>query len=187
MSLSKTEIRKQMAARRGAADLQQVDEASTHIVRNFQTMDVFQKAHTIGLYMAIAGEVNLDELFPVCWDRGMRTCIPVFNARARTYEMAEITSETRCAVGHYGIREPVSPIACTIDHIDLIAVPGVAFDQQGHRLGRGGGYYDRLLDEFNGRATGVAFDFQLLPSVPVEQHDRPVDILVTETQVIKVS
>lgn len=187
MSLSKKQLRKQMAECRNGLDLHKADEASARIIRNFQTMDIFQSANFVALYMAIAGEVNLDALFPVCWDRGMRTCIPVFNANARMYEMAEITPETRCIAGHYGIREPVSPIACARDHIDLITVPGVAFDRQGHRLGRGGGYYDRLLDGFNGQTAAVAFDFQLLPTVPVEKHDQPVDVLVTETQLIKVS
>ena len=187
MILSKKEIRTQMAERRDALDLQNVTKASARIVSHFQTMDAFPSANFIALYMAITGEVNLDALFPVCWNRGMRTCIPVFNTKTRIYEMAEITPETRYTIGHYGIREPVSFTACTMDRVDLVAVPGVAFDRQGHRLGRGGGYYDRLLSGFKGRVAGAAFDFQLLPTVPVEPHDRPVDALITETKVIKVS
>ncbi len=183
---SKQEIRKQVEARRRALDPCWVETASVSIIRYFQTLEAFQSAGTIALYMAIGGEVNLDSLFPECWKSGKRTCIPVFNAEAKIYEMAEITHETDFKTGHYGIREPVSPALCPMDEIDLVAVPGVAFDRKGRRLGRGGGYYDRLLAGFPGLSVALAFDFQILPAIPTEPHDRPVDALVTETKIVNV-
>ena len=183
---SKQQVRREIEARRGALDSRWVEAASTRITRNLQTLEAFQSAGTIALYMAIDGEVNLDPLFPECWKSGKRTCIPVFNAAEKIYEMAEITPETDYKTGHYDIREPISPALFPMDKIDLVAVPGVAFDQKGHRLGRGGGYYDRLLAGFSGISVALAFDFQILPAVPVEQHDRPVDALVTETEIVNV-
>ena len=67
--------------------------------------------------------------------------------------------------------------------IDLIIVPGVAFDAQCHRLGRGRGFYDRLLSSLHAPKIGICFDFQLVPSVPVESFDHPMDHVVTETKV----
>lgn len=183
---SKQQIRRDIEARRSALAPSWVEAASTRIIRNFQTLEAFQSAGTIALYMAIGGEVNLDSLFPECWKSGKRTCIPVFNAEAKIYELAEITHDTDFKTGHYGIREPVSPALCPMDEIDLVAVPGVAFDRKGRRLGRGGGYYDRLLTGYSGVSAALAFDFQILPAIPTEPHDRPVDALVTETKIINV-
>ena len=69
---------------------------------------------------------------------------------------------------------------------DLMAVPGVVFDENGGRIGYGKGYYDRILSEARCRVVALAFDFQVLTEVPSEEHDMTVDALVTETRIIKV-
>ncbi len=183
---SKQQIRREIETQRKALDAQWLETASARVVETLLSMDVFQSAETVALYMAIAGEVNLDSLFQRCRELGKRTCIPVFNTKEKLYEMAEITLETECFTGHYGIREPLSPALFPMDNIDLVVVPGVAFDRKGNRLGRGGGYYDRLLEGFSGASSAVAFDFQVLPAIPLEQHDKPVDVLVTETEIMNV-
>ena len=184
--MKKEGIRRKIEAERRALNPQWMAGASTAIVEKFQSMEAFGAAGTIALYKAIGGEVDLDPLFPVCWNAGKRTCIPVFNAEAKVYEMAEVTAETDYSTGHYGIREPLAPALLPMSQIDLIAVPGVAFDRKGNRLGRGGGYYDRLLDGFPGISAAVAFGFQILPHIPAEPHDRPVDRIVTETKMVDV-
>ena len=183
---TKAQLRSEIATKRKALDAQWLASASRRVAQNLQSLDAFQSAETVALYMAITGEVQLDTLFPRCWTLGKRTCIPVFNANLKMYEMAEITKETRFETGHYGIQEPVSPSILDTDSIDLIVVPGVAFDAKGHRLGRGGGYYDRLLDGFPGETTAVAFDFQILPAIPTHSHDMPVDAIATETKTVEV-
>ncbi len=183
---SKQQIRREIETQRKALDAQWLETASARVVETLLSMDVFQSAETVALYMAIAGEVNLDSLFQKCRELGKRTCIPVFNTKEKLYEMAEITLETECFTGHYGIREPLSPALFPMGNIDLVVVPGVAFDRKGNRLGRGGGYYDRLLEGFSGASSAVAFDFQVLPAIPLEQHDKPVDVLVTETEIMSV-
>ncbi|MDF7806053.1 5-formyltetrahydrofolate cyclo-ligase [Pontiellaceae bacterium B12219] len=181
---TKQQIRTTIAAKRDALDFQWLEAASAEISARFQTLDAFQSSETIALYKAIGGEVSLEPLFSKAWKLGKRTCIPVFNAKTRLYEMAEITTETEFRTGPYGIQEPVSPALLALSEIDLIAVPGVAFDAAGNRLGRGGGYYDRMLESFDGFSVGVSFDFQLLPEIPIEAHDQPLDAVVTETKMI---
>ncbi len=180
---TKAQLRLEIEARCRVLNLQWLTAASTRIVENFQTLEAFTPARTVALYKAIDGEVNLDLLFSSCWNAGKRTCIPIFNAAEKIYEMAEVTAETHYSTGHYGIQEPLSSALVSMDQIDLIAVPGVAFDRAGNRLGRGGGYYDRLLAGFSGIAAAVAFNFQILPTIPAEAHDKPVDLLVTETKI----
>lgn len=184
---SKNEIRSEIGKQRAALDFQWLEKSSEAIISNFQTLDVFQSSEIVALYKAIGGEVNLEPLFEICWKMGKRTAIPVFNAEKRVYEMAEISESTAFLIGNYGIQEPVDPRILQIPELDLIAVPGVGFDAAGNRLGRGGGYYDRILAQFSGSAVGICFEFQCLDSVPVNSHDLPVDFLVMETKSVKVS
>ncbi|MEN7972361.1 MAG: 5-formyltetrahydrofolate cyclo-ligase [Verrucomicrobiota bacterium] len=183
----KQQIRREIGARRKELKPQWVETSSTQIVENLQSLKAFQTAKTVALYMAIAGEVNIDALFPKCRESGKHVCIPVFNSVSKIYEMAEITPETKFTRGHYGIMEPQKVALVSMKEVDLVAVPGVAFDRKGNRLGRGGGYYDRLLEGFSGISAAIAFDFQILQKIPTEQHDKPVDVLVTESEVINVS
>ena len=183
MPQTKQQIRATIAAQRKSFDFQWLERASDQIVTNFLTLEVFHSSETVALYMAIGGEVRMDSLFTECWKRGKRTCIPVFNAERNVYDMAEISPETCFKVGNYGIKEPISPTLVPLDEIDLIAVPGVAFDLTRNRLGRGGGYYDRILEDFGGTSVAVAFGFQILEEIPVDPHDEPVDILITEIKV----
>jgi len=176
----KQQLRREIEIQRSTLDSQWMASASAKIVENFQALEAFPSSETVALYMAISGEVALDALFDLCWELGKRTCIPIFNATSNLYEMAVVSPETQFRIGNYGIREPIDPHLISMDDIDLIAVPGVAFDQKGNRLGRGGGYYDRLLDGFSGVSVAVAFDFQILPDIPYKAHDQPVDAIVSE-------
>ncbi len=182
MTQTKQQIRTEISAKRKTLEPSWLETTSTQVAENIQMLDVFQSSKTVALYMTIGGEVSLQTLFPACWDLGKRTCIPIFNAETNLYEMAKIATDTPCRTGRYGIREPISPTLVAMDEIGLIAVPGVAFDLRGNRLGRGGGYYDRLLEGFCGDAVGIAFDFQLLPQIPTTRHDQPMQRIVTETK-----
>jgi len=180
---SKPEIREVIATRRKALNPHWQENASREVADRFQNLEVFQSAETIALYMSIGGEVSLESLFTECWQQGKRTCIPVFNADTQRYEMAELAADTPCNTGRFGIREPISPALIPLNEIDLMTVPGVAFDRRGNRLGRGGGYYDRLLEGFQGRTVGIAFDFQILPEIPTSNHDQAVEWIVTESKI----
>lgn len=184
--MSKSLLRKEMDTQRRLLNPEWIGEASRRITDALQSLEPFQSAHSIALYKAISGEVDLESLFPVCWETRKSTCIPVFNKQLRCYEMASINETTPFKTGNYGIQEPVSPALVPTANIDLIVVPGVAFDPSGNRLGRGGGYYDRLLDGYSGITVAVAFDFQVIPEIPCDAHDIPVDYLVTEAKIIKV-
>jgi 5-formyltetrahydrofolate cyclo-ligase len=96
------------------------------------------------------------------------------------------------SAGSFGIREPRAEMRSQPDRcgnpaeIDLVVLPGLAFDEQGRRLGQGRGYFDRLLMEMNPQAikVGLAFEVQMVEEVPVEKHDLPVDLVITESRMI---
>ena len=183
---TKAQLRREIAEHRRSLDSRWITNVSMRVAAQLQGLDAFKTAKHIALYKAIAGEVNLDGLFAACWDLGKRTYIPVFNSLLKTYDMAEITTETRYVTGQYGIQEPENPFQVPTAGLDLIIVPGLAFDASGNRLGRGGGYYDRLLEGFNGTMAAVAFEFQLLPKIPHNSLDIPVNYIVTESKVVDV-
>lgn len=112
---------------------------------------------------------------PRCCSRGIM--------EARQYLGAE-----HLTAGTFGIPEPdtVCPVV-NRDDLSLILVPGLCFDQTGFRLGHGGGYYDRYLSQFSGLTVALCRDRLLFPSIPVEPHDQPVDLILTETQCFSTS
>ena len=88
--------------------------------------------------------------------------------------------------GAFHIEEPVGDDVQDISGIELIVVPAVAYDRNGNRVGRGRGYYDRLLESSKAMKIGVGYDFQLVDEVDAEPHDVPVDMVITQTRVIRV-
>ncbi len=183
---TKSELRHDISTQRKALHPRWMKSASAALIENIHGLPAFQTSQNIALYMAITGEVNLDLLFPDCWKLKKQTCIPVFNAERKIYELARVSETTDFQEGHYGIREPRIPRRVSLSEVDLILVPGVAFDRSGNRLGRGGGYYDRLLKGYSGSVTAVAFNFQLFETIPTSAHDVPVGTIVTETKIINV-
>jgi 5-formyltetrahydrofolate cyclo-ligase len=176
--MTKAEIRKQIAALRPG--FQTLEQLSERIVETFQGLEIFQTAKVIGAYMPLADEVNISSLFQTL---EKTFYIPAFDEASGSYRMARLTAELK--KGRFGISEPVVPLFAAEDALDLILVPGVAFDRAGRRIGRGKGFYDRLLPQYRARRAGIGFDFQCLESLPAEAHDVRMDWLVTETEILK--
>jgi 5-formyltetrahydrofolate cyclo-ligase len=106
--------------------------------------------------------------------------IPAFDETLDSYRMARYTPELK--KGRFGIPEPEQPVWAAPDEIRLILVPAIAFDRAGGRLGRGGGFYDRLLPLYSAQRLGIGFSFQLLDAVPSEEHDIRMNALLTEKE-----
>ena len=93
---------------------------------------------------------------------------------------------TDIVIGKYGVREPAATCEeIPLDQFDLVLIPGMAFDLQGNRLGRGRGFYDRILATASGVKCGVAYDFQLQEKIPTEPHDAKVNFIVTPGRSVK--
>ena len=183
----KNKIRQQVAELR--PDFQTLEKLSEQIAGKFQGLELFQKAKTVGMYMPLPDEVDITPLFQ-CLEKTFY--IPAFDEAISSYRLAQLTEEFK--TGKFGIPEPANPVFAPRE-LDVIIVPGIAFDRAGHRLGRGGGFYDRLLPQYRALKIGICFDFQCLPvlsdegveveEIPVEPHDCNVDLLVTESQILK--
>lgn len=149
---------------------------------------LFEQAEFIGaevmmVFLSLPDEIDTTPVVLRGWQNRKRVLAPKVSWNQRRLLPIEIRSLTDdLAVSSMGIREPLSGIPFPIAMIDLIIVPGLAFDEFGHRLGRGRGFYDRLLahSDFTGVACGVALEDQLVPSVPVGPLDRKIHMLVTD-------
>ena len=149
----------------------------------------FAAGRTLLLYHTKPGEVETHFLMIASLFEGRRVALP--RTDPATHRMAAL--EVRSIAddlerGPYGALEPLARLpAVPADQIDLVVVPGRAFDPRGQRLGRGAGFYDRFLSSegFRGTAVALAFDCQILDEIPHLPHDVPVHMIVTETRVIR--
>ncbi|MCM8814037.1 MAG: 5-formyltetrahydrofolate cyclo-ligase [Candidatus Omnitrophica bacterium] len=153
---------------------------SLKIKRMLFSLREFRRAKMIMFYLAHEGEVETTGMIYDAWSMGKKVCAPVLQTKEKRMIAAQVTSfTTDIEKGPYGILQPQAGCLREIpgELIDLIVVPGVAFDDCGNRLGRGAGYYDRFLAGFQERRVpciGLAFSFQLLGRIPVSSHDIPM-------------
>jgi 5-formyltetrahydrofolate cyclo-ligase len=149
---------------------------------------VWRDAKTVLLFAPMPGEPDIWPLLEEALRHGKSVALPRYERASNRYLACSVAElERDVAPGYYGIREPAPHCPeLTSNRLDLILAPGVAFDQQGGRLGRGRGYYDRMLAVMRGIRCGVAFDQQIVPEVPLASHDARMNHVVTPTRWISV-
>lgn len=145
---------------------------------------IWRGAKSILFYAPAQNEVDIWRLFADARSAGKTVLLPRYNPETNAYLACHLIDRvTDLRKGRFGILEPnehCSPISS--NRLDLILVPGVAFDFDGHRLGRGKGYYDQLLSALHGPTCGVAFDEQIVGHVPTESHDIRLSCILTPTR-----
>ena len=177
--MTKAEIRAQIAMRKkNSGSLEMLSAAA---VKKFQSSEIFRAARAVGAYLPLPDEVDVRPLFQM---PNKLFYIPAFDEASGDYRMARLTTDLK--KGRFGILEPAAPVFAAEDELDLIIVPGVAFDRAGHRIGRGGGFYDRLLPQYRAVRAGICFGFQCLKTVPAQAHDIRMDWVATETEILKI-
>ena len=151
-------------------------------MKQLEETELFRQASCVALYHAIPGEVQTAGFIEKWFDKKSLFLPLVINDHLR---LLPYKGNEHLTPGVFGILEPTDIEATSPQSdIDLIIVPGVAFDRQLNRMGRGKGYYDRLLSTLQAPKIGICFDFQLQDSVPVEPFDKRMDMIITEKEVI---
>ncbi len=175
--MTKQELRKAMREAKTKYSRQQLGEMSRSVCNNIISNSLWRDASTVLLYYPLPDEVNVTPLIAEGRAEGKTILLPVVvgdDLAIRVYE-----GEQSLVTGAFGIKEPTGREYTDYASIDLVMVPGLAFNRDGHRLGRGKGYYDRLLPRLpNAHRIGVCFPFQLVDRVPSETHDQSVDSFV---------
>lgn len=179
MTNEKAMLRAQMRAWRKGLPLERQREESSAVCKRLCEWKIYQAARCVMLYRAMPGEVDLSALIEAA---GKEFCLPRMEGDgimcARRY-----ASGDRLEKNAWGIWEPTGEVV-PAQSIDLVLVPGLAFDARGGRLGQGGGYYDRFLPRTKAWRIGVAFEEQIIHQVPQEAWDIPLHGVCTCTQII---
>ncbi|MCM8789574.1 MAG: 5-formyltetrahydrofolate cyclo-ligase [Candidatus Omnitrophica bacterium] len=148
-------------------------------IKLFRTKE-FINAKTVMFYVAFDGEVNTEDMIHSALKLGKTIVVPVCERDKITIRPCLLKKNTKLKKGLYGIWEPAVKRFIRAKDIDLVVVPGVAFDKSGNRLGRGKGCYDRFLKLLpkSISSIGLGFDFQILPSLPATTHDVKVNKVI---------
>jgi 5-formyltetrahydrofolate cyclo-ligase len=184
----KSRLREEALQRRNAVPSATRVLHSAEILQKLFERDFIREAGWIECYVSYGSEVETTGMIAHALAHGKRVAVPKVEGTNRMI-LSEVRNPVRELVpGWRGIREPkpefVRPVP--VGEMDALIVPGTAFDEKGHRIGKGIGFYDRFLPEAAGRIpiVGVAFEVQLVSEIPVFPHDVPVDWIITEKRVI---
>lgn len=174
--MEKREIRKKVKELRLMLSEEEKFSAADEVFFRLEGLAAFQLAEKILMYHSLPDELPTLR-FLKKWSDRKRFYLPRVNGvnlEILPYE------ETRLELGAFHIEEPTGNDTVDPSEIELMVIPAVAFDRKGTRLGRGKGFYDRLLADCNATKIGVGYDFQLYDELPSEEHDVPMDLVVTQ-------
>ena len=187
LTLERRDLLRQAALeRRNLLSKGEVSLWSQQIQARALTLDCYRAADAIALYSPIQNEVDTGRLLDHALASGKRVYLPRW--LGQDYGFGQVASRSDLVAGRLSILEPIgAPGWVGADSQNsLVFVPGVVFDTRGNRLGRGAGYYDRLLAQFCGsaRIAGLAYEFQIVEAVPAQEWDINMHFIVTEERTI---
>ncbi len=176
--MNKQEIRNAVRALKKQLSWPEIEEKSRLLAIRLQALPIYRKAEMIYGYWPINQEVRTLPILERALLDGKRIALPkVVQGEIRFIEMRDLSRISR---GFKGIPEPSDDAPEAADRFALVLMPGLAFDPQGHRIGYGGGYYDRFLAREPDHPTvALCYDFQVFPHLETEENDRPVDFVIS--------
>lgn len=187
----KAVIREQ--ARKNRVAQKDKDEVSRVICGAFMALPAYQAAKTVMWYVDAGSEVRTRHTLPEALTHGKRVVVPWCVVETNQLELFLLEDTAELVEGAYKILEPKDELrrlpnkVVRPEELDLVMVPGTAFDPRGGRMGQGKGYYDRLLERARRDAplVALAFDCQIFDEIPVAPHDVFMDLVLTETRAIQ--
>jgi len=177
--MDKNDIRSRIKARKSLLSDAEKKNAAQKVFSRLEQSAAFLLADNVLLYHSLPDELSTIE-FLQKWQGRKHFYLPRVNGVNLDILPYD---QSRMALGAFHIEEPTGDDTVDISRIELIVVPGIAYDRLGNRVGRGKGYYDRLLSSSKATRIGVGYDFQLIEEdIPAEAHDVTVDIVITESR-----
>ncbi len=173
--MNKKELRKSITAQKLRLREEQIQAASQVLCRQLEAHPLYREASSVYLYLSYNQEVRTEPLIQKAREDGKRVAVPKILDGDMVFLWLE--EDTVIAPGYKGIPEPVAGLPADDPHA-LVLLPGLAFDREGHRIGYGGGFYDRFLAAEAHPTVALCFAFQLVDSLPVEAHDIPADAVL---------
>lgn len=184
----KAQLRQEIrAALKKMSDAELVQRSRQACQQLAQTPE-FDRARTVMLFLSLPAEVVTDVLVQEAFSRDKRVVVPLVVYETRQIVPVQLHDlHEHMQTDKYGLRSPDQSKMIPVAQVDLVVVPGLAFDRFGHRLGRGGGFYDRFLhpENYAGPNCGLALHDQIVPAVPINDHDQGLMMLATDAEVLR--
>ncbi len=178
-------IRKEILQKRKSLEPQEVEEKSSQILSRLIEYGLLERPQVVMCYMDFRNEVRTESLIEYLLSEDKVVILPKVNPETQNLDLFQIEGFRDLELSKFGILEPADHLPTVLpSDIDLILAPGVAFDLKGYRMGYGAGFYDKLLPKIRPDCAviGLAFDMQIVASLPVESHDQPMNSIMTETR-----
>lgn len=180
---SKALLRRELRQALALFPLPEQEVASRQLCERLRALPGWQTARAVLGFYPMAGEPDLRAVLEEAWGAGRQVSFPRFDPVAEVYEPCLVAGAQDLVPGRFGVREPAAYCPrFNAKHLDFTLVPGIGFSLNGDRLGRGRGYYDRLLSGVAGFKCGVAFDCQVVAELPVDPHDIRLNGILTPTR-----
>ena len=173
----KKALRAQIRVRKRAMTIEEIEERSAKLVEKFLSSDAYKNAKTVYGYLPYNQEVRTTRAMEQVLKDGKGLALPkIYGDRM---DFIVVTDLSQVEKGYCGIPEPIHDEPLATDETSLVLMPGMAFDREGHRMGYGGGFYDKFLErEPNHPTIALCYEFQLLDHLDVVAHDIPVDEVI---------
>ena len=176
--MDKKALRQKIREQKRAMTEEEIVAASNRLAEQFYATQQYQNAKTIYGYLPYNQEVRTTEMLQKALDDGKKIAVP--KVYGDTMRFIYLDDLSKVGLGYCGIPEPISDEPVADDPTALVLMPGLAFDQQGHRIGYGGGFYDKfLMEEPNHPTVALCYEFQMLPYLETEEFDIPVDCVIS--------
>lgn len=185
---AKKSLRARMKEHLAGLEAQELRDRSHAAARRLCEMEAFQQASAVMIFLPLPQEIDATPIALRAWQNGKTVAVPLVNFEQRHMIPVEIHSLSEpMDTDSYGLRTPSNAPPVPVEWIDLVVVPGLAFDETGNRVGRGGGFYDRFLAqaEFRGTTCGYGLDEQVVSTVPTHGRDVPLNLLVTDRRTLR--
>ena len=185
--MHKKKLRHRVTSELSQLTAEQIGIKSKLACKNVLESEHFQNASVVMLFLSMPTEVDTSHIIHHAWQQNKIVVVPKVMKRKSHMIAVEISSLDVDDLAHEkGLRHPAIEKEIAIEDIDLVLTPGLAFDNKGNRLGRGGGYYDSFfnLKRFRAHKCGLIFANQIVESVPTEHYDEPVDFFVTDHGIV---
>ncbi len=182
--MDKKALRRAIGEKKSALTAEQIENRSRILAEKLFETPQYRDCHSLYAYLSFNQEVRTNPIIERAWADGKRVAVPKVIGKDMVFIW--IDNYDALGPGYYGITEPIADGPVADDKTALVLMPGLAFDPAGHRVGYGGGFYDRFLEaEPNHPLVALCYDFQMFDHLDVEAHDIPVDVVITDDQSIR--
>ena len=178
--MMKNKIRKDMKAKRKALSREEMEEKSRMAARFFLESEVYKKSKVLMVYMPLGNETDTKDIIESAFRDGKQLVLPSTDSETGIITPVIFNKDATFEKGGFAVYEPINPTIAHKSMIDTVIVPGIAFGEDGSRVGFGKGCYDMFLKGMNVVRVGLCYEFQLCDSIPLDEHDIKMDFLVTE-------